>query len=119
MSKPDPLCVCGDPLSRHHQFDPGFCLDCNDCKEYTARSMPGPAAPTTPPVKATTPMIPQTSKTQPVRHVASSNWIFMEEHQVLENLCDHPIVLRDEEGNELTLMASPRPAKCGIERSEE
>jgi hypothetical protein len=40
----------------------------------------------------------------------------MDGQQVLENLCDHPIVLRDEEGNQLTLLASQRPARCGVEK---
>lgn len=30
---PDPKCVCGDRLSEHHQFEPGFCREC-DCKEF-------------------------------------------------------------------------------------
>jgi hypothetical protein len=57
-------------------------------------------------------------KSNPTRHVASSNWIFMDDNRILENLCDHAIILRDEEGNEVTLLASQRPARCGIERKK-
>jgi hypothetical protein len=49
-------------------------------------------------------------------HVATSNWIFVEGSKILENLCDHPVSLRDDEGNQITLRESPRPARCNVEK---
>lgn len=50
--------------------------------------------------------------------ILTSNWTFVDGGRVLENLCDHPVVIRDEEGNELTLMAAPRPAKCSMTKKQ-
>ena len=111
------FCICGDPLDRHQQFDPHSCKDC-DCRAFRPRTAPGvsiAAQPAAPPIHMN--HQPQRANS-PIRHVTSSNWIFMDGNLILENLCDHAIVLRDDEGNEVTLLASPRPARCGIEKKQ-